>query len=433
MKIYLRTFGCRANHYDSESVQAMAVAGGHTMVASPADADVAIFNSCAVTADAEADLRQAVRKAARTRPSLRSIVMGCAAGRPLRDGDRDLRTLPTVEHVLPGAELDELARVLEMPPSLASLRAARQSGARALLRVQDGCDEHCTFCVTTLARGASRSRLAEELVRESETLAASHPEIVITGIHIGHYGRDIGSSLGELVETLVHRVPDVRFRLSSLEATEVDERLFALLTQAPHRVAPHLHAPLQSGSNGLLKRMGRHWYDARSYAERIERLVAARPIFGLGADVIVGFPGETDADHRATVELVERLPFTYLHVFPFSLRPGTPAERLGPSPASAVVTERARELRELAEAKAAAYAAQRAGGTADVVVVRSAASDAKGVGEALTEDYLSVLPGDPTLPRRARFMARLKRSENALIAVPTFHPPALPTSSALAL
>jgi len=419
VRVYLRTFGCRANHYDSESVQAMVEAGGHTIVATPADADLAIFNSCAVTADAEADLRQAVRRAAREQPAIRSVVMGCAAGRPDRDGRRALRALPSVEHIVPGAELTEIAHVLALPPTVALARAARQSGARALLRIQDGCDEHCTFCVTTLARGANRSRAIVELVQEAATLAESHPEIVITGIHIGHYGRDIDSSLGELLETLVERVPNVRFRLSSLEATEVDERLFALLTTMPERVVPHLHAPLQSGSNRLLKRMGRHWYDAETYAQRVERLVAARSVFGVGADVIVGFPGETDADHRDTMALVERLPFTYVHVFPFSLRPGTPAERMGKLPPSAAVTERARELRELAAAKAAAYQVSRIGGDADAIVVRSAASDGKGVGEALTEDYLTVLPGDPTLPRRARFTARLHLSIDALIAVPT--------------
>ena len=417
MKVYLRTFGCRANHYDSETVRAMIEEAGHAVVPDAADADVAVFNSCAVTADAEADLRQAVRRAARQQPGLRSIVMGCAAGRPAAPNVSEIAALPTVQHVLPGAELETIAAVLELPPAMVRLRAARQTGARALLRVQDGCDEHCTFCATTLARGASRSRSPDELVAEAERLADAHPEIVITGIHIGSYGADIGSSLGQLLEALVHRVRDVRFRLSSLEATEVDSRLADLLTSAPGRVAPHLHAPLQSGSDRLLKRMGRHWYTAASYAAAIDSLARRARVFGLGADIITGFPGETEDDHRATVALVERLPFTYLHVFPFSARPGTAAERLGGGVRSDVAHRRAAELRDVARRKADAHITSRVGGEADVVVVRSGHGAAEGVGEALTEDYLSVLPADAVLPRRTRYQARLERRGKELIGV----------------
>ena len=418
MKVYLRTFGCRANHYDSESVRAMVEGAGHAVVATPSDADVAIFNSCAVTADAEADLRQAVRRAAREQPALRSIVMGCIAARSASPDVADVRTLPTVRHVVPGAELESIATVLDLPPGMVRLRAARQTSARALLRVQDGCDEHCTFCATTIARGANRSRPLDELVAEAEQLADAHPEIVITGIHIGSYGVDIASSLGELLEALVVRVRGVRFRLSSIEATEVDDRLAELLTGAPGRVAPHLHAPLQSGSDRVLKRMGRHWYTSSSYARSIEALVARAAVFGLGADVITGFPGETEDDHRDTVALLERLPFTYLHVFPFSLRPGTPAERLDARVSGAVAHRRAAELREVSRRKAEAHLASRVGGQADVVVVRSGAGSSEGVGEVLTEDYLSALPGDAALPRRARYRARLERRGERLAAVP---------------
>jgi threonylcarbamoyladenosine tRNA methylthiotransferase MtaB len=287
---------------------------------------------------------------------------------------------------------------------------------RALLRVQDGCDEHCTFCATTLARGVNRSRPMDDLVAEAASLAVRHEEIVITGIHIGSYGADTHTSLGELVERLVSDVPRVRFRLSSVEATEVDDRLFALIAGEPGRVAPHLHAPLQSGSDAVLKRMGRHWYTAERYARVVERLAAATSVLGLGADIIVGFPGEADTDHALTVDLVERLPFTYLHVFPFSRRPGTPAEQLGDPVPSAVVTERARELRELARSKAAAYRATRTGTTADVIVVRGGANPDER--EGVTEDYLSVLPGAASLPRGTRYAARLVKTGEGLSAVP---------------
>jgi threonylcarbamoyladenosine tRNA methylthiotransferase MtaB len=414
VRVYLRTFGCRANHYDSETARAMIERAGHEIVATARAADIAVFNSCAVTSEAEADLRQAVRRAARERPGLRSVIMGCASGLAAAREESALRELPGVEHLVAGADMPALASALDLAPGVAIAGAAAQTAVRALLRVQDGCDEHCTFCATTIARGANRSRAADELIAEAARLSDRHPEIVITGIHIGAYGRDIRSSLGHLLERLVREVPEVRFRLSSLEATEVDDRLFTLLTEEPARVAPHLHAPLQSGSDRLLKRMGRHWYTAAKYATVVERLVSARPVFGLGADIIVGFPGETDADHSATVELVERLPFTYLHVFPFSLRPGTAAERLGPPVHPPIAAERARQLREIALRKAAAYRASRAGGLADVVVVRGGPDEREGV----TEDYLTVLPGAPSLPRGTRYAARLMPVGERLSAVP---------------
>ena len=416
MRVYLRTFGCRANHYDSEVARSMIEHAGHEIVGSATDADVALFNSCAVTAEAEADLRQAVRRAARERPGLRSVIMGCASGLAAARDDEGLRTLPSVQRLVVGADMPALAAALELAPDSAIAKAAAQTSVRALLRVQDGCDEHCTFCATTVARGANRSRPVADIVDEALVLADRHPEIVITGIHIGSYGRDTGSSLGELLQRLVRDVPRVRFRLSSLEATEIDDRLFDLLTGDAARVAPHLHAPLQSGSDRLLKRMGRHWYTGGEYAAAIDRLVTARSVFGLGADIIVGFPGENEADHSATMELVERLPFTYLHVFPFSSRPGTAAQRLGPAVDARITADRARQLRELGASKSAAYRATRAGGVADVVVVRGGSNAIER--EGMTEDYLTVLPGASRLPRGSRYRAHLIAVGDRLVANP---------------
>ena len=404
MRVHLRTFGCRANQYDSEAARAMLESAGATLVDEAADADVAVFNSCAVTAEAERDLRKAVRRAARERPGLRSVVTGCAAALPRSAGDaHDPAALPGVAAVVPGADLVALARALDLPPAAARAVAGVQTGARALLRVQDGCDEHCTFCATTLARGANRSRPVATLVDEAMRLADRHPEIVLTGVHVGSYGRDLGAALGALVERLVDAVPDVRFRLASVEATEVDAPLAALLRDAPGRVCPYLHAPLQSGSDRVLRRMGRHWYSAQAYADALDRLVEARPVFGLGADVVAGFPGETEADHEATLALIERLPFTGLHVFPYSPRPGTAATRLPDPVAPQVAQRRARELRELGARRAAAYAARRTGGAADVVVVGDG-SRRSGV----TEDYLTVSLAEPAAhPRATRFAAVL--------------------------
>jgi threonylcarbamoyladenosine tRNA methylthiotransferase MtaB len=389
MKVWLRTFGCRANQYDTEAVRSLVERGGHTVVESAGEADVAVFNSCAVTADAVADLRQAVRRANRERPELRSIVMGCASALPEADA---LRALPGVTDVFAGADLDGVGTALGVAPP-ADVRTQHQRGARALLRIQDGCDEHCTFCATTIARGANRSRPVDELVREADALSAHHAEIVITGVHIGTYGRDAGTSLGALMRRLVREVPGARFRLTSIEVTEVDDALLDLMAGAPRHLAPSIHAPLQSGANAVLRRMGRHWYTAESYRAAALRMSERLPVFGFGADVITGFPGETEADHRATVELVDSLPFTYLHVFPYSPRPGTAALRLPNAVAPALARERAAELREIGERKAAAWLASRVGQVADVVVIRG--------GRGLTEDYLEVaVPED--LPRGRR-------------------------------
>jgi threonylcarbamoyladenosine tRNA methylthiotransferase MtaB len=399
MRAYLRTFGCRANQYDTEAARAMIEAAGGEIVATPFEADVALFNSCAVTSAAEADLRQGVRRAADDAPGIRSIVFGCASARD----DGRIAALPGVSDVIAGADLQALAMALGIDPSLAQVRPTLQTGSRGLLRVQEGCDEHCTFCATTLARGAHRSRPAEELVREAQALAVEHPEIVITGIHIGSYGSDCGSALGLLVERLVNEVPRVRFRLTSVEATEVDARLAELLTCDSSRVAPHLHAPLQSGSDRVLKRMGRHWYSAAGYAAAAAAIAGRVGTFALGADVITGFPGETDEDHAATVALVRVLPFTYLHVFPYSARPGTAATRMGDEVPAGVSRARAAELRALAQDQSAAHRARRDGGVADVVVVGNGTRR-----EGLTEDYLAVALADGSMARRSRFSARLE-------------------------
>jgi threonylcarbamoyladenosine tRNA methylthiotransferase MtaB len=411
VKVYLRTFGCRANHYDTEAVRALVSSAGHEIVAHATDADVAVYNGCAVTADAEAELRKVVRRDARHQPALRSVVMGCAASNDERRApELRVRSLPTVEHVVPGADLVAIAEALEIDVPIGGVLTTHQTGTRALLRVQDGCDEHCTFCTTTLARGANRSRFADDVVREAAALAERHAEIVISGIHIGTYGVDIDSSLGALMTRLVDEVPDVRFRLTSIEATEIDAPLARLFVERPNRLVPHVHAPLQSGSDRVLRRMGRSWYTSATYSAALEQLAGRMPILGLGADVITGFPGETDADHRATVALVERLPFTYLHVFPYSARPGTAAPRLNGQVASSLADERAAELREIAGRRATAYAASRVGGLADSIVIGGAERR-----EALTGDYLTAQPVGGDLPRGARFTGRLELAGNRLL------------------
>jgi len=413
VNVYFHTFGCRANRYDTDQVRQAFVDAGAMAVEDAAQADLAVINSCTVTNESEVKLRRFVRHIAK-QGRAQTIVMGCAAA--LDDGA--IAALPSVRAVVanadPGTVLKAAGVVTPFPVGAqhaAPLRSHARS--RALLKIQDGCDEHCTFCATTLARGANRSRGVPELIEEARLLAEHHAEIVLTGVHIGTYGQDAGQAvvtpgwqpgvnkptLGRLLERLISAVPSVRFRLSSVEATEVDDTLAHLLIEAPRNLAAHLHAPLQSGSNRILKRMGRHWYTAESYRARIEWLAERLPVFGLGADVIAGFPGETEDDHQASVTLLHALPFTYLHVFPFSVRPDAAAARqpgpLGPE----VIRDRARELRELGELKAAVYRESRRGQTADGVVT----GRLKAQVEVMTEDYLSVYLGTDNWDGRPRF------------------------------
>ncbi len=259
VKVYLHTFGCKANQYDTARVRQAFDQSGAAIVDDPALADLTVINSCTVTGESEVKLRRFVRHVAK-QGHAQTIVMGCAAA--LDDGA--IAALPSVRAVVANADPDTVLRAAGMTGSVrvgaqhaAPLPAGTRS--RALLKIQDGCDEHCTFCATTLARGDNRSRSVAELVDEARTLAEHHAEIVLTGVHI-------------VLEALIESVPSVRFRLGSVEATEVDDTLARLLIEAPRHLAAHLHAPLQSGSNCVLKRMGRHWYTAESYRARIEWL-----------------------------------------------------------------------------------------------------------------------------------------------------------------
>ena len=398
MKVYFHTFGCRANQYDTEVVRQRFSDEGAVLVDDPALADLAVINSCTVTNESEVKLRRFVRHVAKSGIT-QTIVMGCAAA--LDDGS--IAALPSVRAVVANADPDVVLRASGIVSSPPDPRSARRGGtmgrSRALLKIQDGCDEHCTFCATTLARGANRSRGVEELVSEALGLAEHHAEIVLTGVHIGTWV----PSLGQLLQSLIDAVPGVRFRLSSVEATEVDDTLARLLIEAPRHLAAHLHAPLQSGSNRVLKRMGRHWYTAETYRARIDWLAERLPVFGLGADVIAGFPGETDADHQATLALLRASPFTYLHVFPFSVRPDAAAARLPDQLSPDVIRARARDLRELGDAKAAAYRDRRRGQWGDGVV----SGRQGGKLELVTEDYLTVHVSSEDWTGQSRFAVEI--------------------------
>ncbi len=406
-RVHVHTFGCKANQYDSARIERELAARGWAVGWGVAEAEVIVVNTCTVTSAADQEAERWVRRTVRRHPRARIVVAGCSAAlSPER-----FHALVGPGRVVGGADPEAIAAAVEgasgtplvqiqgrRRPSLSGEAAPTGRSrvrTRAWLGIQDGCDRRCSFCATRIARGRSRSRTVEELVAEAETLARGHPEIVLTGIHIGHWGRDLPGdpTLARLLEALLERVPGPRLRLGSIEATEVGDDLLDVLEAGVRagRIAPHLHMPLQSGSDRILRAM-RRWHtrdDYRGGAHRIaERLSkASGGALGLGADIITGFPGETDADHRDTVRLVEELPFTYLHVFPFSPREGTAAAEMArenPVP-QRVAAGRARELRDLGQAKGEAYLASRVGARVEVVVEREGRD---GTMQGLTEDYL---------------------------------------------
>ena len=407
MSVYYQTFGCKANQYDTERMRQEAEARGAGTTSDVSGADVVVVNTCTVTNQADADARRYIRRLHRERPGVQIVVAGCSAALKA-----DVyREMPGVTSVIAGHDPVEVAgQVSPATPVQIELRSSldridsepiggellrsRRGASRGWLKVQDGCDRKCSFCATRLARGESRSRSPEDVVAEARLLARSHPELVITGIHIGHYGVDLEPSwsLSRLLRLLLDEVPDVRFRLGSVEATEVDDLLIDLLAGADGRVAPHLHMPLQSGADPVLKRM-RRWHTREQYRVRVLEIAERISPLGLGADVITGFPGETAEDHEATRSLIEELPFTYLHVFPYSPRSGTVATELPNPVVQRVSGERSKELRTLVHQKGAAYRATRVGQTAEVVVEGDG-------GTALTGDYLrvGVEDGDSTRP-----------------------------------
>ena len=402
MRVLFHTFGCKANQYDTERMRQESQARGVVATNDLGSADVCVVNTCTVTNAADAEARRFVRRIKRENPQTHIVVAGCSAVLRAREyaemegvssvvpGHDPLQvTAAVASAVAPRGSLVQLGmdRGLDgshLEPIGVAILERREGATRGWLKVQDGCDRKCAFCATRLARGASRSRSPGDLILEARMLARHHPELVLTGIHIGHYGRDLESpiTLSVLLARLLDAVPEVRFRLGSIEATEIDELLLELIVSSRGRVAPHLHMPLQSGSDPVLRRMKR-WHSREAYRARALQVAnAVRPI-GLGADIITGFPGETDVDHEDTMRLVEELPFTYLHVFPFSPKDGTAASALPDPVPQRIAGERSRELRTLAQEKHRSHRASRTGEPSLVTL------EAQGR-RALTGDYLRV-------------------------------------------
>lgn len=403
-RIFFHTFGCRANQYDTERIRRLLELGGCETVDDPGLADAVVINSCTVTRNADSELRRYVRGLSRRANgrTLPVVVAGCATA----VASEAIQALDGVAAAVPGQDAEAVARSLGVVVGSQSrgngavLLDRSERGTRAWLKVQDGCDLRCSYCVIRIARGRSRSRPPEEIVQEARQLAVHHPEISLTGIHIGLYGKDLDPrvSFAELVELLVESVPAVRFRIGSLECNQLDDRIISLLADSDGRLAPHLHVPLQSGSDRILRAM-RRAYPSRRYVSRVVRLCERVTPLGLGTDVIVGFPGETEDDHRRTREILEALPFTYVHVFPYSERQGTDAERLADSVPPIAKARRSRELRKLVAQKAGDYRRRRIGTLAHVVL------EGDDRATAVTGDYLkmpashSLRAGGPRLQR----------------------------------
>ncbi len=351
------SFGCRLNIAEGEAIR---------QAAGDAD-DLIIFNTCAVTAEAERQARQAIRKSARAHPEKRIIVTGCGA--EISRGTYE--AMPEVSGVVGNlgkgdassfssfprrresgwAESGSRLRGSDVTPALSGL-----DHARAFVEVQNGCDHDCTFCVTTLARGPSRSVPAGGVIDAiKEVLARGQQEAVLTAVDLTSYGADLPGqpTLGLLVERILKAVPDLpRLRLSSLDCIEIDERLFDLIAHEP-RLMPHLHLSLQSGDDMILKRMKRR-HSRTDAVSLIQRLKAARPELTIGADLIAGFPTEDDAMFANTLALLDDADIVLTHIFPYSPRPGTAAARM-PQVAHLVAKDRAAQLREKAEARQAAW------------------------------------------------------------------------------
>jgi threonylcarbamoyladenosine tRNA methylthiotransferase MtaB len=359
MTVDILTFGCRLNTYESEVMR------GHAAKLT----DTIIVNTCAVTAEAERQARQAIRRAHRTRPEARIVVTGCAA----QINPDAWACLPGVTRVLGNAEkLREESWVENAPGAVSDIMAAQETAAhlvtefagrsRAFVQVQQGCDHRCTFCVIPFGRGPSRSVPIGAVVEQARALvAAGYREVVLTGVDITSYGPDLPGrpSLGQLVRRLLALVPELnRLRLSSLDPEEIDDDLWRLIGEE-ERLMPHLHLSLQAGSDLILKRMKRRHSRAGALGA-IARSRALRPGIAIGADLIAGFPTETEALFAETLAFVEEAELPYLHVFPYSERPGTPAARM-PAVPPVVRRERAARLRAAGAAQAAHFHAARLG------------------------------------------------------------------------
>jgi threonylcarbamoyladenosine tRNA methylthiotransferase MtaB len=423
-RVAFRTIGCKLNQCETAQMQELLSASGYQLVDWDQSADVRVINTCTVTAKSDRTCRREIRLARRLDPGCVVAVTGCYA-----QVDPDtVATIPGVDLVLgnidklrlPGHLSDHLTRRVD-----GRAREARASQVstcvssypdhpvfegeffshfygytRAFLKIQTGCDSRCAYCVIPIARGPARSMPEADVLEQVRRLASrDYREIVLTGIDLGRWGKDTGAgSLADLLALLVEEGGAARYRLSSIEPMELDEALLDVIESAGDRVARHFHLPLQSGSDPVLRRMGRP-YSAAEYLDVAVGLVGRFPDAALGADVIVGFPGETDREFEETCSFIERAPLTYLHVFSYSDRTGTRASLMEPKVCPEIIRQRSVSLRELGERKNVSFRQALVGTDQRALVLKERTPEGLRVG--LTGNYQEVLvEGDETLSNR---------------------------------
>lgn len=413
MKYALVTFGCRVNQADSLQIEdGLRIRGG--VGSTIEDADLVVVNTCSVTANADQAARQTIRRVARVNSAAKVVVTGCYATRR----PEEAAALPNVVRVVRNIDKDALVeRVADAVGLTTSARdgdgpcgstlAPGVAGRTALtLRVQTGCEERCSYCVIPSTRGASRSRpVAAILAQVGNAIAAGYKEIAITGVHLGSYGRDLESptSLVHLLGALSRVEAPVLFRISSLEPMDCTDAVVDLVA-ASHRFAPHFHLPLQHGSDSMLRAMRRPYTNAY-YRRLVERIAAHVPHASIGSDIIVGFPRETAAEFAEMQHALTQLPLTYLHVFPYSDRPGTAAAALTPKVDGKVVRARAAAIREIAGGLAARFRQSQIGSTLRALTVDDGQS-------VVTGNYLK-LRLDVPLPRNQWVNVRVTSERDA--------------------
>jgi threonylcarbamoyladenosine tRNA methylthiotransferase MtaB len=398
MRIHLDTIGCRLNQAEIEQMARQFRAEGHTIVAETAGADLVVVNTCAVTTEAAADSRQKIRQAARAGAD-EIVVTGCwSTLQPAQAAE-----LPHIARVIPNDQKDKLvATVLGLPPETFDLEPlAREilpglrQRTRAFIKVQDGCDNACTFCITTLARGEGRSRAIPAVLADIRAaLAGGTQEIVLTGVHLGSWGHDFDESLRTLIHTILAETDTPRLRLSSLEPWDLDADFFSLWDNP--RLLPHLHLPLQSGSASVLKRMLRKT-TPHTFRELVGAARAVIPQAAITTDVIAGFPGETETEFAETLDFARETGFAGGHVFTYSSRPGTPAARMKNHLPGDVKKSRSAQLRALFGELAETYRKQFIGETLPVLWESTTELDKWGWQmEGLTGNYLRVSAHAPS-------------------------------------
>ncbi|MBE2184098.1 MAG: tRNA (N(6)-L-threonylcarbamoyladenosine(37)-C(2))-methylthiotransferase MtaB [Anaerolineae bacterium] len=394
MKVHLRTLGCRLNQSEIETMGRQFVIAGHEVVESPEQADRIIVNTCAVTQDAAHTSRKLVRQMHHASPQAAITVTGCYS----QIAPDAITVLPGVESVVSNQDKDGLvAHLTDKPVEFFDREPVERDAlhwigrTRAFVKAQDGCDNACTFCVTTVARGEGRSRTINHVLCEIRSLLAmGYKEIVLTGVHLGSYGHDFGDKQGlfHLVKAILDQTDAPRVRLSSLEPWDLDRDFFTLWQDC--RLCPHLHLPLQSGCDSTLRRMARRT-NQRQFRElvRLAREASENPC--ITTDIIAGFPGESDAEFEESIAFVKSLDFAGMHVFRYSRRPGTAAARMRGHVDEAVKKARSARYLALAQAREAAYARDFAGQTLEVLWEHiSGATEAGFINVGYTGNYIRV-------------------------------------------